>query len=64
MNETDHVFPLPELEQHKLDEMKEELVHPAAARRPNDLVRKHIWKMAGLALVTGTVCGFLFGRTQ
>jgi ElaB/YqjD/DUF883 family membrane-anchored ribosome-binding protein len=68
-----HVFPLPEVEQHKLDEVQEEVahlpVHPtvrikqqSAVRIVDAFVRANVWKIIGVAAAAGLVCGLECGR--
>ena len=59
MNE--HEFPLPDVEQHKLDEVKEEIVHPIS-RRARRMLEGHVWVAIGVAVAAGAACGFLWGR--
>jgi hypothetical protein len=61
MNETEHVFPLPELEQHKLDELKENIVHPVATRMRRRL-SANTWTAIVAALAAGLFCGLICGR--
>ena len=61
MDEIEHVFPLPEVEQHKLDEVKDEIDSPPL-RRLDRFVRSHAWKTMGLSLAAGILCGLLWAR--
>lgn len=61
MNEAEHVFPLTEVEQHKLDEVKEEIVHPFSRRVRRSLERNVWWAMA-ISVTAGVACGFAWGR--
>lgn len=62
MNEIDHEFPLPEVEQHKLDEVKEEIVHPIS-RRARRVLQGNVWMAIGISVAAGVACGFLCGRS-
>ena len=61
MNDTEHVFPLAEYDQHKLDEVKEELVHPISRRMRRALAR-NAWFAVTIGVVAGVACGFAWGR--
>jgi hypothetical protein len=61
MNESEHVFPLPELEQHKLDEVKEEIVHPFS-RSMRRVMAANAWSAIAVSLAAGVVCGWLWRR--
>ena len=61
MNESEHTFPLTDMEQHKLDEVKEEIVHPIS-RRARRVLQGNVWVAIGVAVVVGAACGFLWGR--
>ncbi len=61
MNETEHVFPLPELELHKLEEVKEEIVHPFS-RRPRRFLGANVRTMIALSVIAGFACGLACGR--
>ncbi len=61
MNETEHVFPLPEIEQHKLEEVREEIVHPLS-RRTRRFLGANAWTMIALSVMAGVVCGLACGR--
>ncbi len=63
MNEMEHVFPLPDVEQHKLDEAKEEIVHPVSRRVRRALVR-NTWVAMAVATAVGLVCGWAWGRRR
>ena len=52
MNEVEHVFPLPDLEQHKLDDAKEEIVHPVSRRMRRGL-RENAWMAVGISIAAG-----------
>jgi ElaB/YqjD/DUF883 family membrane-anchored ribosome-binding protein len=59
MNDTDHLFALPELEQHKLDEVKEEIVHPVA-RRLRRFLAGNAWTAIAISATAGLVCGLVW----
>lgn len=61
MNEREHVFPLPEFELHKLEEVKEEIVHPTvtAVRR---FLTENTWTALTIAAGAGLLCGLVLGR--
>jgi len=61
MNETEHLFPLPEFEQHKLDEVREEVVHPKA-RRMRRTLNENVWTAVAMSVAAGLVCGWAWGR--
>jgi len=61
MNETEHVFPLAEPEQHKLDELKEEIVHPVS-RRVRHALGRNAWMAVAISMAAGMACGFAWGR--
>lgn len=61
MNEIEHAFPLPDLEQHKLDEVKEEIVHPISLRLRRAL-GANAWMAVAISVAAGVACGFLWGR--
>jgi ElaB/YqjD/DUF883 family membrane-anchored ribosome-binding protein len=61
MNEIEHVFPLPDLEQHKLDEAKEEIVHPVS-RRMRRALGENAWAAIAISVAAGLVCGWVWGR--
>jgi len=61
MNEPEHAFPLPELEQHKLDEVKEEIVHPFT-RRSRRFLGANAWTAIAISVAVGAVCGFAWGN--
>lgn len=61
MNDTDHLFALPEPELHKLDEVKEEIVHPVAKRLRRFLAAR-AWAAIAISLSAGLACGFAWGR--
>lgn len=61
MNDTDHLFSLPEIEQHKLDEVKEEIVHPVA-RRTRRYLGTNAWTAIAISLAAGFVCGLALKR--
>jgi hypothetical protein len=61
MNEIEHTFPLPELELHKLDEVKEEIVHPVA-RRMRRLAGANAWTAIAISVATGLLCGWVWRR--
>jgi ElaB/YqjD/DUF883 family membrane-anchored ribosome-binding protein len=61
MNEIEHAFPLPELELHKLDEVKEEIVHPVS-RRMRRLIGANAWTAIAISVAAGLVCGWAWGR--
>jgi ElaB/YqjD/DUF883 family membrane-anchored ribosome-binding protein len=61
MNAPEHVFPLPEMEQHKLDEVKEEIVHPFS-RRAHRFLGANAWTAIAISLAVGAVCGFALGK--
>ena len=63
MNDTEHVFPLPELEQHKLDEVKEEIVHPFATRA-HRFLSANAWTAIAVSVAVGVVLGFAVGRPR
>lgn len=61
MNDTEHLFPLPEVEQHKLDEVKEEVVHPLS-RRMRRTLRANVWTAVAISMAAGLACGWMWGR--
>jgi ElaB/YqjD/DUF883 family membrane-anchored ribosome-binding protein len=61
MNETEHVFPLPVFEQHKLDEVKEEIIHPIS-RRMRRALAENAWTAIAVSAAAGLVCGLAWGR--
>ena len=61
MNDTEHVFPLPELEQHKLDVVKEEIAHPLS-RRMRRVMEANVWTALAVSLAAGVMCGLAWGR--
>jgi hypothetical protein len=61
MNDTEHVFPLSELEQHKLDEVKEEIVHPVS-RRMRRALGRNAWLAMAISMAAGVACGLAWGR--
>jgi hypothetical protein len=61
MNELEHVFPLPEVARHKLDEAKEEIVHPISRRIRRGLAQ-NAWMAIGISMVAGLACGVMWGR--
>jgi len=61
MNDTEHAFPLPEPEQHKLDEIKEEIVHPFSTRMRR-VIETNAWTATAIATAAGLVCGLAWGR--
>jgi ElaB/YqjD/DUF883 family membrane-anchored ribosome-binding protein len=61
MNEREHVFPLPEFEQHKLDEVKEEIVHSLTTRMHRFLL-ENTWTALAVSVAAGLVCGLALGR--
>jgi len=61
MNETEHSFPLPEVEQHKLDDVKEEIVHPIS-RRARRALGKNVWMVVAISVAVGLACGLAWGR--
>jgi ElaB/YqjD/DUF883 family membrane-anchored ribosome-binding protein len=61
MNDTDHLFSLPEVEQLKLDEVKEEIEHPFAIRLRRFLSAK-AWTAIAISATAGLVCGLAWGR--
>jgi len=61
MNETEHVFPLTELELHKLDEVKEEIVHPVS-RRVRRALGRNAWVAVAISIASGVACGMILGR--
>jgi hypothetical protein len=63
MNDSEHVFPLAELELHKLDEVKEEIVHPISRRMRRGLGR-YIWPAVAISIAAGAACGWVWGRRQ
>ena len=60
MNDTDHLFALPEFEQHKLDEVKEEIVHPVVTRMRHFLAA-NTWTAIAISATAGLACGFAWG---
>jgi hypothetical protein len=63
MNEIEHVFPLPDLEQHKLDEAKEEIVHPVS-RRLRRTLGENAWVAIAISVAAGLACGLAWGRRR
>jgi O-succinylbenzoate synthase len=61
MNEIEHVFPLPDWEQHKLDEAKEEIVHPVARWVRRGLA-ENAWRAIAISMAAGLACGLVWGR--
>lgn len=61
MNDREHFFPLPDVEQHKLDEVKEEVVHPLS-RRVRRTLRANAWTAVAISMVAGFACGLMWGR--
>ena len=61
MNNPEHSFPLPDLVQHKLDEVKEEIVHPVS-RRMRRAAGANVWTAIAISVAVGAVCGFVWGR--
>jgi|GEM_PF-4611843 len=61
MNESKHVFALPESEQHKLDEVKEEIVHPMAVR-VHRFLAENTWTALAISAGAGVLCGLALGR--
>jgi ElaB/YqjD/DUF883 family membrane-anchored ribosome-binding protein len=61
MNEIEHVFALPELEQHKLDELKEEIVHPVS-RRMHRFIEANVWTAIAISVAAGLAFGYASGR--
>ena len=59
MNET--IFPLPDLEQHKLDEVKEEILHPVS-RRLRQAWENNAWTVVAISVAAGVACGLMWGR--
>jgi len=63
MNDSEHVFPLAELELHKLDEVKEEIVHPVS-RRMRRALGRNAWLAVAISIAAGIACGWVCGRRQ
>ena len=61
MNDTDHLFALPEVEQHKLDDVKEEIMHPIA-RRARRSFGANVWKGIAISVAAGFLCGLALGH--
>jgi hypothetical protein len=61
MNEPEHVFPLPDVEKHKLEQVEEGILHPVANRWRHSS-KANRWGTIALSLVTGVLCGWVLGR--
>ena len=61
MNDTDHLFALPEPVQHQLDEVKEEIVHPVSTRMRRYLAA-NTWTAIAVSVTVGLVLGLVWGR--
>ena len=61
MNDTDHLFALPECELHKLDEVKEEIVHPVS-RRVRVFLGANAWAAIAISMAAGLACGLVLAR--
>jgi hypothetical protein len=61
MNDSEHVFPLAEIELHKLDEVKEEIVHPVS-RRLRRALGRNAWLAVAISIAAGMACGWACGR--
>jgi hypothetical protein len=61
MNELEHTFPLPDPEMHKLDEVKEEIVHPVL-RRMRRLTGANAWTAIAISEAAGLLCGWAWRR--
>jgi len=60
MNIAEHTFPLPEIEAHKLDEVKEDLRQQPAIVRAKDYLRANPWWKLVFACVAGALAGAWF----
>ena len=61
MNESEHAFPLPEREQVKLNEVKDEILHPIS-RRIRRYTGENTWKLIAVSVLAGAVCGWALGQ--
>jgi len=61
MKDAEHSFPLSEMEQHKLDEVKEEIVHPIS-RRARRVLGEKVWMVMAISVAAGLACGLAWGR--
>jgi ElaB/YqjD/DUF883 family membrane-anchored ribosome-binding protein len=59
----EHTFPLPEIESHKLDEVRDQLARPAAPQLVT-MAKAYPWMTVALACVSGVLAGlWLKSRT-
>ncbi|HWH70345.1 MAG TPA: hypothetical protein VNT26_13245 [Candidatus Sulfotelmatobacter sp.] len=56
-NATEHSFPLPEFETHKLDELKEQITHPPSTRNPAGFLQTNPWTAVTMAVAGGFLAG-------
>jgi ElaB/YqjD/DUF883 family membrane-anchored ribosome-binding protein len=63
MNISEHNFPLPDLESHKLDQLREEISPKARFETAAGFFRESPWAAITLAGVAGFLAWFLIRRT-
>jgi len=61
MNDGEHTFPMPETARHKLDDVKEEMVHPKSRRLRREF-QQDPWPVMALAAATGLLFGLMLRR--